>query len=108
MTLTKRLLDALEEALNARLAGGLEDALDQRDYEDALRWVRTQMADRKRNKKYEAMLSRLRIQRDAAAARGHHGDALILNERVLQLKERNSHVAEPFRTTLNQFLDRRK
>ena len=47
MTLTKRLLDALEEALTARLAGAIEDALDQRDYEDALRWVRTQTVRRK-------------------------------------------------------------
>lgn len=49
----------------------------------------------------EALLAKLRADRDTAAARGDHAEALILNDRIKDLKEGGSEVVEVERVMQN-------
>lgn len=56
----------------------------------------------------DQMLTRLRADRDAAAARLDHAEALILNDRIKALKEARSEVVEQVMQCFESALARKR
>jgi len=56
----------------------------------------------------EALLTKLRADRDAAAARGDHAEALILNDRIKDLKDGGSVAVESVMQRFESALTRKR
>jgi hypothetical protein len=56
----------------------------------------------------ERLLELLRVERDRAAARGDHAEALILNDRIADLKDASSPTVERVMRQFESALARRK
>lgn len=56
----------------------------------------------------EKLLTKLRADRDAAAARGDHGEALILNDRIVDLKATGSLAVENVMQQFESALTRKR